>query len=73
MSFSCRQWQAGPVVAAGALVVALTVGPAQAQDKTITMKITTPTKNSGGMTAHWIAPNCTPSIWRGIEPSWLAG
>src|ERR1700720_3404217 len=46
MSFSWRQWQAGPVVAAGALVVALTVGPAQAQDKTITMKITTPTLNA---------------------------
>src|ERR1700722_12288395 len=46
MSFSWRQWQAGPVVAAGALVVALMVGPAQAQDKTITMKITTPTLNA---------------------------
>src|SRR5271170_2245982 len=46
MSFSCRQWQAGPVAAAGALVVALTVGPAQAQDKTFTMKITTPTLNA---------------------------
>ena len=46
MSFSCRQWQAGPVAAAGALMVALTVGPAQAQDKTITMKITTPTLNA---------------------------
>ena len=21
----------------------------------------------------WIAPNCTPSICRGIEPNWLAG
>ena len=46
MSISCRQWQAGPVAAAGALVVALTVGPAQAQDKTFTMKITTPTLNA---------------------------
>jgi TRAP-type C4-dicarboxylate transport system substrate-binding protein len=46
MSFSCRQWRAGPVAAAGALVVALTVGPAQAQDKTFTMKITTPTLNA---------------------------
>ena len=46
MSFSCRQWQAGPLAAAGALVVALTVGPAQAQDKTFTMKITTPTLNA---------------------------
>src|ERR1700731_5189934 len=46
MSFSYRQWRAGPVAAAGALVVALTVGPAQAQDKTITMKITTPTINA---------------------------
>src|SRR5208283_4155921 len=46
MSFSCRQWQAGPVAAAGALIVALTVGPAQAQDKTFTMKITTPTLNA---------------------------
>ena len=32
-----------------------------------------PTKNSGGMTAAWIAPNWVPSIWRGIVPSWLAG
>jgi hypothetical protein len=46
MSFSCRQWQTGPVAAAGALVAALTVGPAQAQDKTFTMKITTPTLNA---------------------------
>src|ERR1700722_9394098 len=46
MSFSCRQWQAGPAAAAGALVVALTIGPAQAQDKTFTMKITTPTLNA---------------------------
>src|SRR6204780_3692881 len=46
MSFSCRQWQAGPLAAAGALVVALTVGPAQAQDKTFTMKITAPTLNA---------------------------
>src|ERR1700689_2653476 len=46
MSFSCRQWQAGPVAAAGAVVVAVTVGPAQAQDKTFTMKITTPTLNA---------------------------
>ncbi len=46
MSFSPMQWQAGPVAAAGALVVALTVGPAQAQDKTFTMKITTPTLNA---------------------------
>src|SRR5580698_9458312 len=46
MSFSCRQWQAGPVAAAGALVAALTVGTAQAQDKTFTMKITTPTLNA---------------------------
>ena len=22
---------------------------------------------------HWIEPNWVPSIWRGIEPSWLAG
>ena len=73
MSISPRQWRAGPVATAGALIVALTVGPAQAQDKTFTMKITTPTKNSGGMMAHWIAPNCVPSICRGIAPSWLAG
>src|ERR1700724_2188433 len=46
MSFSCREWQAGPVAAAGALFVALTVGPAQTQDKTFTMKITTPTLNA---------------------------
>src|SRR5208283_6149161 len=46
MSFSCRQWQAGAVATAGALAVALTVGPAQAQDKTFTMKITTPTLNA---------------------------
>ena len=46
MSFSPTQWQAGLVAAAGALVVALTVGPAQAQDKTFTMKITTPTLNA---------------------------
>ena len=47
MSFSCRQWQAGPMAAAGALVMALTVpAQAQAQDKTFTMKITTPTLNA---------------------------
>ena len=46
MSISPRQWRTGPVVAAGALVVALTIGPAQAQDKTFTMKITTPTLNA---------------------------
>ena len=32
-----------------------------------------PTMKSGGTTSHWIAPNCVPSICRGIEPSWLAG
>jgi len=48
MSFSPTQRHAGPVTAAGALMVslALTVGPAQAQDKTFTMKITTPTLNA---------------------------
>ena len=28
---------------------------------------------SGGTTWHWMAPNCTPSAWRWIEPSLLAG
>src|SRR6202166_3226966 len=46
MSFSCRQWQAGPVAAAGAFVVALTVGGGQAEDKNHTMKITAPTLNA---------------------------
>src|ERR1700729_2067228 len=46
MSFSCRQWQAGGAAAAGALVMALTVGPAEGQDKTFTMKSTTPTLNA---------------------------
>ena len=32
-----------------------------------------PEMNSGGITAHWIEPNCMPSICRGIEPNWLAG
>jgi TRAP-type transport system periplasmic protein len=39
------QWHVGPA-AAGALLVALTAGAAQAQDKTFTMKITTPTLNA---------------------------
>jgi TRAP-type C4-dicarboxylate transport system substrate-binding protein len=50
VSFSPMQWHAGPVAAAGALLLALTVGAAQAQDKpqdkTFTMKITTPTLNA---------------------------
>src|SRR3984957_8181141 len=45
MSFSCRQWQAGGAAAAGALVVALTVGPARAEEPAFVMKISTPTIN----------------------------
>ena len=36
-------------------------------------RLSTPTKNSGGPIKPWIAPNCTPSISRGMDPSWLAG
>ena len=33
----------------------------------------TPTKDSGGIIAAWMAPNWVPSICRGMVPSWLAG
>ena len=46
MSFSRSRRQAATAAAAGAIVVALTFGPAQAQDKTFVMKITTPTLNA---------------------------
>jgi TRAP-type C4-dicarboxylate transport system substrate-binding protein len=48
MGFSLSQGRARTVAAAGAFVVslALTAGAAQAQDKTFTMKITTPTLNA---------------------------
>lgn len=36
-------------------------------------RLSMPTMKSGGITAISIVPNCTPSIMRGIVPSWLSG